>query len=106
MSADNAMSNRKSSRIILNPPTFSPPADMRKGYLERRKAELDTLLANAKDGEWKPVENAANHVRGTGAMYGFEAIGGAAETLVRAIQNNDANCAGLLEKYVATVNES
>lgn len=97
---------RESTRIILDPPTFMPPPEMRAGYLERRKAELDTLLDHARASEWKPVVAVANHVRGSGAMYGFKNIGEAAENLVRAVQNGDAKSLDFLETYVKTVSES
>lgn len=95
-----------SVRIVLDPPTFSPPHDMRAAYLERRKAELETLLDHARAAEWKPVVAAANHVRGSGAMYGFKNIGDAAESLVRAVQNGDAKSLDFMEAYAKTVSDS
>jgi hypothetical protein len=98
--------NRDCARIELDPPTFSPPPEMRARYLEKRKAELDDLIDHARNGEWKPVMTVAGHVRGTGAMYGFENIGTAAENLVKAVQNGDAKSIEFMEKYAEAVNAS
>ena len=97
---------RDSTRIILDPPTFSPPPEMRAAYLDRRKGELDSLLDHAKEGEWKPVMMVANHVRGTGVMYGFSNIGRAAEELVRAVQQGDANSLEYMNHYAKAVGEA
>lgn len=102
---DNAK-RRDSGRIVLDPPAFSPPPEMRKGYLGRRRDELDMLLVSGRGGEWKPVMTVASHVRGTGAMYGFANIGDAAENLAKAVQNGAANSLEFLEQYAKTVNES
>lgn len=91
---------------VLTPPTFSPPPEMRAAYLEQRKTELESLLDHAQASEWKPVIAVANHVRGSGEMYGFKNIGEAAESLFRAIQNGDANSLGFLKTYATTVSES
>ena len=106
MTLSNQRSKRDSTRIIVDPPTFAPPPDMREGYLERRKAELEEMLDNARAGEWKPVVSIANHVRGTGAMYGFLNIGLAAENLVKAVQNGDAKSLQFMEDYARVVDES
>ena len=97
---------KDSTRIILAPPTFSPPPEMRKGYLERRQAELESMLDYARAGEWKPVVNIVNHVRGTGSMYGFPNINTTAEELSKAIQNGDSNCLEYLDTYIRSVRES
>lgn len=97
---------RDSTRLILDPPTFSPPPDMRGGYLERRKAEVESMLDCARAGEWKPVMTIANHVRGTGAMYGFESMGMAAEELVKAVQNGESRSLELMEEYARIVDAS
>lgn len=83
-----------------------PSPEMRAAYLERHKAELDSLLEKARAGEWKQVYSAANHVRGSGAMYGFKSIGEAAENLSKAIQNGETNCLELMETYAKVVAES
>ncbi len=106
MTTNRSRDRRDSTRIVLDPPTFSPPPDMRAGYLSRRQAEVDEMLDHGRNGEWKPVVNIANHVRGTGAMYGFKAVGDAAENLVRAITNGDAGSLALLEEYVKAVREA
>ncbi len=97
---------RDSTRIILDPPTFSPPPEMRAAYLERRREELESLLDHAGAGEWKPVMTVANHVRGTGAMYGFGDIGKAAEGLVRAVQQGDAKSLEFMNRYAKAVGEA
>ncbi len=102
----NRAGNRESTRIILSPPTFSPPPEMRAAYLDRRRREIDSLMDHARAGEWKPVMAAANHVRGTGAMYGFIAIGGAAEELVKAVQNGDAKSLEYMTNYANAVGEA
>lgn len=91
---------------VLEPPTFSPPPEMRERYLSSRKAEIEDMLYSARNGEWKPVMKTANHVRGTGAMFGFENIGTAAENLVKAVQNGDSKSLEFLEKYAEAVNAS
>ncbi|MCC8189971.1 MAG: Hpt domain-containing protein [Planctomycetes bacterium] len=93
----------ETDRVTLSPPTFSPPPAMREQFLARRRAELETLLRHARAGEWKPVAAVANNVRGTGAMYGFTAIGTAAELLVKAIQDGTDGLE-MLDRYVDTVN--
>lgn len=94
---------RDSTRIVLDPPTFSPSQEMRAAYLERRKGELDALLDHARAGEWKPVMTVANHVRGTGGMYGFGEVGKAAAELVRAVQNGDAQSLEFMQTYADAV---
>ncbi len=79
---------------------------MRAGYLGRRQAEVDEMLDHGRNGEWKPVLNIANHVRGTGAMYGFKTVGDAAENLVRAVTNGDPGSFALLEEYAKAVREA
>ncbi len=97
---------RDSTRIIIDPPTFSPPQEMRGAYLGRRKAEIDTLMDHARADEWKPVMTVVNHIRGTGAMYGFDGIGDAAANVVRAVQNGDANSLTVMEEYARIVNDA
>lgn len=98
--------NLDSTRIVVDPPPFSPPREMRAGYLERRKAELEQMLEQAETGEWKPVMVIINHVRGTGAMYGFDNLGCSAENVVRAVQNGEAASLDLLREYARAVSES
>lgn len=102
----NDLRRRETTRMVLNPPTFSPPVEMRKDYLDRLKAQLGTMIGCGKVDEWKPIVTIANHVRGTGAMYGFANIGDAAENLARAIQNGEAKSYEFLEEYAKVVNES
>ncbi len=97
------MRKHDSTRVILDPPTYSPPPEMRGAYLGRRKAELDALMDHARAGEWKPVMTVVNHVRGTGAMYGFFEIGDAAAGVVRAVQNGEANSLTVMEEYARIV---
>ncbi len=106
MASKRQVNKRESTRIVIDPPTFIPSQEMRSGYLQRRRAELDGLLYCARQNDWKPVMNVVNHVRGTGAMYGFENIGLAAEQLVKAVQNGEAQSLELVELYAKTVNES
>ena len=106
MTSNRKKERRDSTRIVLDPPTFTPPGEMRAGYLERRRGELEEMLDNARQGVWKPVVAIANHVRGTGAMFGVANVGEAAENLVRAVQNGDSQSLGLLEEYVKTVSEA
>ena len=106
MSSNDNLRKRESVRIILDPPTFSPSAEMRRDYLKRRMAELEAMLDSAKSGEWKPVVNVANHVRGTGAMYGFGNIGLAAENLVKAVQNGEPKSLEFMDVYAQVVRES
>ena len=106
MNANERMKNRSTTRLVLDPPSFVPPPEMRRDYLELRKAELESMFDGAANSEWKPVNIIANHVRGTGEMYGFPNIGAAAENLARAIQNGDAACMDFLNKYATAVNES
>ncbi len=106
MSANTIRKSKESTRIAINPPTFSPPREMRAVYLENHKDELPKMLASARAGDWKPVLDIANHVRGTGAMYGFANIGEAAEKLVKAVENGYNNSLAFLEQYVKAVSES
>ncbi len=99
-------SRRDSTRLVLDPPTFSPTTEMRAEYLRKRKDELDTLLFQAGENDWKSVIVVVNHIRGTGAMYGFEAIGDAADTVVRAVQNGNTECRELLQVYAETVRDA
>ncbi len=92
-----------STRITLEPPAFSPTREMRGEYLGKRKNEIDTLLFQAKENDWKGVILVLNHIRGSGAMYGFEAIGNAADDVVRAVQNGKTECRDLLRIYAGTV---
>ena len=64
------------------------------------------MLECAATADWKPIVTIVNHVRGTGAMYGFENIGDAAERVARAIQNGDAQSSELLDAYVQIINTS
>lgn len=91
---------------ILDPPTFSPPPEMRGAYLARRKAELDALMDHARAGEWKPVMAVVRHSRGTGAMFGFPGLGDAAGAVVRAVQAGDADSLTVMEEYARIVGES
>lgn len=95
-----------SERIILDPPTFSPPPDMRRNYLDARKSEIEAMFDTARMGVWKPVVTIVNHIRGTGKMYGFPAIGDAAESLAKAIQNGDMKCMDYLQAYAKAVDEA
>lgn len=97
---------RQNGKALLHPPTFSPPADMRGEYLNRRKSEIEGMFDNARNGEWKPVVAIINHVRGSGVMYGFPNIGAAAEALSRAIQNGDGKSIEYLAEYARMVNEA
>ncbi|MDR1521014.1 MAG: hypothetical protein LBU23_12870 [Planctomycetota bacterium] len=97
---------RENGPAKLDPPAFNPPPEMRSAYLARRRGELDALRLCARRGDWRPVSVTANHVRGTGAMYGFPNIGEAAEKLAKAIQNEESNCLDLAEGYFRAVNES
>lgn len=87
-------------------PAYSPSREMRTGYLERRRAELDMLIVSARAGEWKPIVAVVNNVRGTGAMFEFPNIGEAAENLLKAVQNGDPDSPALVDVYVKAVNES
>ncbi|MDR0363029.1 MAG: hypothetical protein LBJ46_10165 [Planctomycetota bacterium] len=100
------MDAQNAARPTDNPgkPFFYPSREMRAGYLDSRKNELDVLLAFAKGNVWKEVVVVANHVRGTGAMYGFENIGNAAEGLSKAIQNGDPKCLDFVHAYAGAVN--
>lgn len=104
--SSNNNSRRESIRVVLDPPTFAPPPEMRAAYLERRRAEIDAMLDHAHASEWRPVVAIANHVRGSGAMYGFKNIGDAAENLVKAVQNGDAKSIDFMKAYAKTVVES
>lgn len=106
MDTNNQNSGRDSARVVIDPPTFSPPREMRSGYLNQRKSELEEMLVSARAGEWKPVLTIANHVRGTGAMYGFANIGDAAENLVKAVQNGDSKSIEWMEAYADAVKKS
>lgn len=103
---NNDLRKRETTQVFLDPPTFSPPPEMRRDYLQRLKDQIDMMLGCAKVEEWKPIFAVVNHVRGTGAMYGFENIGDAAEELARAIQNGEPQRYELLERYAKIVNES
>lgn len=94
------------SRLLAERPLFSPSADMRRGYLTRRRGELAALVSSAKGNEWKYVVIIAHHVRGTGSMFGFPNIGETAENLCRAIQNAEPNCMDYVNLYAKAVNES
>lgn len=87
----------------LDPPTFSPPVEMREEYLNNHKAEIDAMLADARADEWKPVMNVINHVRGTGAMYGFPAMGDAAERLAKAVESGQADSLEYMNEYARIV---
>lgn len=104
--AGNGSRMRNTTQVIINPPTFSPPPEMRRQYLGRLQAQTSGMIGCGKVEDWKPVATIVNHVRGTGAMYGFTNIGNAAETLARAIQNGDSKRYQLLEAYANTVNQS
>lgn len=106
MGSNNRPPRRDSTRIVLDPPTFMPSPEMRAAYLQRHKNEVETLMEKARAGEWKTVYSVANHVRGSGAMYGFKNIGEAAENLSKAIQNGETNCFELLETYAGIVAEA
>lgn len=87
-------------------PAYSPSPELRSGYLERRRGELDMMIVSARAGEWKPIVAVISHVRGTGTMYGFANIGEAAENLGKAVQNGDPDSPALMDAYVKAVNES
>ncbi len=106
MTLDNRLALRDTTRVAIEPPTFSPPPEMRSGYLEQRKSELDAMLFQAGEGDWKPVMVIVRHVRGSGAMYGFEEIGNAAEIVRLAVQAGDANSLELLRRYADAVNNA
>lgn len=102
----NGTRKNTSARIELDPPTFSPPPEMRSSYVKMRCSELEAMEDTARNGVWKPVDLIANHVRGTAAMYGFAGIGEAAENLAKAIQNGDPKCLDYLQVYVDTVRKA
>lgn len=106
MSAENGFVGKSTTKVILDPPAFSPPPEMRQGYLAKRNAALENLLDSVREGGWKTVYAEVNHVRGTGAMYGFPNMGAAAEALFKAIQKGDAKCRDYLNEYVETVRNS
>ena len=106
MGSETNSARKDSVHIILDPPTFSPPPEMRKCYLDKRMEELDSMLDHARMDEWKPVVEIVSHVRGTGAMYGFKNIGDAAENVMRAVQNGEDGSLSCLEEYVITVRGS
>ena len=106
MTLENQMRTRDSTRITLDPPTYSPTSELRAKYLQRHKDELESLRDHAEAEEWKPIMTIANHVRGTGAMYGFPDMGEAAENLVKAVQGGEANPMEYLEEYIKSVSES
>lgn len=85
-------------------PFFTPLPEMRRAYLAARQAELDILLSLARENVWKEVVTVAQHVRGSGAMYGFDGVGLAAENLSRAIQNGDQKCMDYMHAYAGAVN--
>lgn len=104
MTHSTGRANRDSTtRIAIDPPAFAPPPKMRREYLEARKSELDALLFQAGGNDWKPVMLVINHVRGSGAMYGFGAVGSAAEEVFRAVQGGDAKSLELLQAYAEAV---
>jgi hypothetical protein len=98
--------SRDSDRRALDPPTFAPPPEMRAEYLRRRREGLEDLLGKAERNDWKALAKTLNHVRGSGAMFGFAGIGVLAEELTKAAQNGEAGCQELLEKYVKAVKEA
>lgn len=107
MTLDSRRANRDTTRISLEPPTFSPPKEMRGEYLGKRKRELDAVLFQAGENDWKSVMIIINHVRGSGAMYGFDALGNAAEEVAKAVQNGEKDKSlELLRAYADAVNNS
>lgn len=106
MSADKGFVGKSTTKIILDPPAFSPSPEMRQGYLAKRNATLENLLDSVREGGWKTVYAEVNHVRGTAAMYGFPNVGETAETLFKAIQKGDPKCREYLGAYVQAVRES
>ena len=90
----------------MDPPPFSPPEDMRRHYLERRRNELTDLREKARNKDWRLVMKSVHNVRGSGAMYGFPGIGEAAAKLDFALQENSADVEALLESYVETVEQA
>ncbi len=106
MSAENGFVGKSTTKVILDPPAFSPPPEMRQDYLSKRNAALENLLDSVREGGWKIVYAEVNHVRGTGAMYGFPDLSTKAETLFRAIQKGDPKCREYLDDYVETVRKS
>lgn len=104
MTLDTKRASHDTTRIALEPPTFSPPREMREEYLAARKNELDVLLFQAQENDWRTVMLTINHVRGSGAMYGFEAAGNAAEEVSKAVQNGDAKLSrAAMEAYADAV---
>ncbi len=106
MALEGRRGNRESTRVNLDPPTFSPSLEMRAEYLEKRRRELGDILFQAGENDWKPVMIVINHVRGSGEMYGFETIGNAAEDVSRAVQGGDADSIDVLRKYADAVNNA
>lgn len=104
MTLDTKRAARDTTRVAIDPPTFSPSREMREGYLQQRKSELDAMLLQARGGDWKSVRVIIGHVRGTGAMYGFEAVGNAAGEARRAVEAGDAKSLELLQLYADAVN--
>ncbi len=103
MPAESKHNARETTRVLLDTPTFSPPREMRADYLNRRKAELENLLFQARENNWKQVVGTVNHVRGSGGMYGFPAISAAAESVVLAVQGGNPKSLDVLLAYAEAV---
>lgn len=106
MTSQSDDNNGYASRLLSSRPVFTLPSDMRQGYLSRRRGELEALTSSAKGNEWKYVIKLAQHVRGTGRMYGFDNIGDAAEELCKAIQSADPKCMEYVVRYAEAVHEA
>jgi CheY-like chemotaxis protein len=85
-------------------------ADLRAGYLERRRASLGSLQHALKIGDFAGVREAGHNLKGTGAAYGFAEITEIGRALEAAAKDEDAiSIEFLLEQidsYISTVRPS
>jgi CheY-like chemotaxis protein/HPt (histidine-containing phosphotransfer) domain-containing protein len=68
-------------------------AQLRVGYLDRRRAELSTLELAVREGDFAAIRKAGHNLKGTGAAYGYEEITEIGRSLETA--GNDGNASAI-----------
>ena len=76
--------------VDRNPDSAPELADLRAGYLERRRAELSGLEQAVHDGDFAAIRKAGHNLKGTGAAYGYAEITDIGRSLEAAAKDGDA----------------
>jgi CheY-like chemotaxis protein/HPt (histidine-containing phosphotransfer) domain-containing protein len=78
-------------QLVEQDPDSAPElADLRAGYLQRRRAELSGLEQALHEGDFAAIRKAGHNLKGTGAAYGYAEITDIGRSLEAAAKEGDA----------------